>query len=83
MRSLQRDVDDGLFMPSGITVLELGRRWLVEHVEPNLKPASAANYKGTFYRHIAPAIGSVRVEDCKPQMVRALIGRMREEGMSR
>jgi integrase len=82
LRSLQRDVDDGLFMPSGITVLELGRRWLAEHVEPNLKAASAANYKGTFYRHIAPALGSVRVEDCKPQMVRALIGRMREEGMS-
>ncbi len=82
LRSLQRDVDDGVFMPSGISVLELGRRWLVEHVDPNLKPSSAANYRGTFYRHIAPALGSVRVEDCKPQMVRAMIGRMREEGMS-
>jgi integrase len=82
IRELQRDVDDGLYVPTTLTVLELGRRWLREHVQPNLKPGAAANYKGTFYKHIAPTLGAVRVDDCKPQMVKALLGRKRAEGLS-
>ena len=65
-----------------MTVLELGRKWLREHVQPNLKPGAAANYEGTFYRHIAPTLGAVRVDDLKPQMVKALLGRKRSEGLS-
>jgi len=82
LRGLQGDVEDGRFVPSSTTVLELGRRWLDEHVQPNLKPGAAANYRGTFYRHIAPALGAVRVDDCRPQMIRALLGRKRGEGLS-
>ena len=82
LRGLQGDVDDGRYVPSSISVLELGRKWLAEHVEPNLKPGAAANYRGTFYRHIAPGLGSVRVDDCAPQMVRALLGQKRAEGLS-
>ncbi len=82
LRGLQVDVEDGRFVPSSLTVLELGRRWLCEHVQPNLKPGAAANYRGTFYRHIAPALGAVRVDDCRPQMIRALLGRKRAEGLS-
>ncbi|HSZ13396.1 MAG TPA: tyrosine-type recombinase/integrase [Solirubrobacteraceae bacterium] len=82
VRELQRDVDDGLYVPTALTVLELGRRWLREHVQPNLKPGAAANYKGTFYKHVAPTLGAVRVDDCKPQMVKALLGRKRAEGLS-
>ena len=69
-------------MPDAMTVLELGRKWLREHVQPNLKPGAAANYKGTFYKHVAPTLGAVRVDDCKPQMVKALLGRKRAEGLS-
>ena len=82
LRGLQGDVDDGRYVPSSISVLELGRKWLAEHVEPNLKPGAAANYRGTFYRHVAPGLGSVRVDDCAPQMVRALLGQKRAEGLS-
>jgi hypothetical protein len=53
-----------------MTVLELGRKWLREHVQPNLKPGAAANYKGTFYKHVSPTLGAVRVDDCKPPMVK-------------
>ena len=31
LRSLQADADDGRYVPSALTVLELGRRWLCEH----------------------------------------------------
>jgi hypothetical protein len=35
-------------------------------VRPNLKPGAAANYKETFYAHVAPTLGATRLEDCKP-----------------
>ncbi len=57
LRSLQTAVDDGRYLPSTLTVLELGRKWLREHVQPNLKPGAAANYKSTFYKHVAPTFG--------------------------
>jgi integrase len=82
LRDLQTEVDDGRFLPTTMTVLELGRKWLREHVQPNLKPGAAANYKGTFYKHVAPTLGPVRVDDCKPQMVKALLGRKRADGLS-
>ncbi len=82
LRGLQTAVDDGRYLPSTMTVLELGRKWLREHVQPNLKPGAAANYKSTFYKHVAPTLGPVRVDDCKPQMVKALLGRKRAEGLS-
>lgn len=82
LRGLQTDADDGRYVPTALTVLELGRKWLREHVQPNLKPGAAANYKGTFYKHVAPTLGAVRVDDCKPAMVKALLGRRRAEGLS-
>lgn len=82
LKALQGNVDTGAYVPTQMTVAELGRRWLREHVQPNLKPGAAANYKGTFYGHIAPSLGQVRVEDCKPQMVKELLNRKRGEGLS-
>ncbi|MFI4972286.1 MAG: tyrosine-type recombinase/integrase, partial [Hyphomicrobiales bacterium] len=82
LRELQGEVEDGRFLPSAMSVLELGRKWLSEHVQPNLKPGAAASYRGTFYRHVAPTLGAVRLDDCKPQMVRALLGKKRAEGLS-
>ncbi len=82
LRALQDDVDDGRYVPSSVTVLEVGCRWLAEHVQPNLKPGTVATYTGTFYRHVAPTLGAVRLDDVHPQMVRALLGRKRAEGLS-
>jgi integrase len=82
LRGLQADVEDGRFVPSGMSVAELGQKWLTEHVQPNLKPATAASYRGTFYLHIAPVLGHVRVDDCRPQMIRAMLGRQRAQGLS-
>lgn len=82
LRALQSEVADGRFLPSSMTVAELGRKWLCEHVQPNLKPGAAANYRGTFYRHVAPTLGARRLDDCTPQLIRALLGRKRSEGLS-
>jgi integrase len=82
LRDLQAAADEGRYVPSSLTVLELGRRWLSEHVQPNLKAGAAANYKGTFYRHVAPTLGAVRVDNCKPAMVKSLLACKRAEGLS-
>ena len=82
LRALQSEIAGGRFLPSSMTVAELGGKWLSEHVQPNLKPGAAANYRGTFYRHVAPALGVRRLDDCTPQLIRALLGRMRSEGLS-
>jgi hypothetical protein len=80
LKDLQNNVDDGAYVPSSMTVLELGQKWLSEHVQPNLKPSAAANYKGTFYKHVAPSLGAMRVDDCREGMVKSLLGRKRSEG---
>ena len=82
LRGLQEEVEDGRYVPASMSVLELGRKWLTEHVGPNLKPGAAANYRGTFYLHVAPTLGAVRVDDMRPQMIRALLSRKRGEGLS-
>ena len=82
LRGLQDDVDDGRYLPASMSVLELGGKWLSEHVEPNLKPGTAASYRGTFYKHVAPVLGSVRVDDCGPQRIKAMLHRKRAEGLS-
>jgi integrase len=82
LRALQTDVDRNRFVPAGLTVAQLGAKWLAEHVQPNLKPGAAASYKSTFHLHVAPVLGPTRVDDCTPQMIRTLLGRKRAEGMS-
>jgi integrase len=82
LRALQQEVDDGRFVPSGMSVLELGNKWLLEHVQANLKPGTAASYRGTFYLHVAPALGALRVDDCGAQAIRSLLATKRAEGLS-
>ena len=57
LRTMQEQVQAQRYVPCGVNVLELGNRWLSEHVQPNLKPGAAASYRGTFYKHVAPALG--------------------------
>ena len=82
LRALQEDVDEGRFVPSAMSVLELGNRWLVEHVQANLKPGTAESYRGTFFLHVAPVLGAMRVDDCGPEAIRGLLSAKRGEGVS-
>ncbi len=81
LRSLQDEVDGGRYVPSGVTVLQLGNRWLSEHARVNLKPATAAGYRETLYQHVGPALGTTRLDDLNPQMIRALLGKKRAQGL--
>src|SRR5262249_26654646 len=77
LRTWQSEIDEGRFVPASTTVLELGYKWLTEHVELNLKPGTLASYRGTFYLHVAPVLGNVRLDDCGPQTIRGLLARKR------
>ncbi len=81
-RDLREEVQDGRFVPCGTSVLELGQLWLAEHVQPNLKPGAAANYRGTFYKHVAPGLGRLRVDDCGPAQIGAFLAKLRAQGLS-
>jgi hypothetical protein len=82
LKDLQGDVESGAYVPTNMTVLQLGQKWLREHVQPNLKPGAAVDCRSVLYRHIAPALGHLRVDDCKPEHVQALLGSKREHGLS-
>ena len=82
LRQMQEQVQARRYVPCRATVLDLGNRWLTEHVNPNLKPSAAASYRGTFYKHVAPAIGHLRVDDCDGQAILTFLSRKRREGMS-
>jgi len=82
LRTLQEQVQARRYVPCGATVLELGNRWLSEHVQPNLKPGAAASYRGVFYKHVAPGLGHLRVDDCDGHAIRAFLANKRREGMS-
>ncbi|HUB36323.1 MAG TPA: tyrosine-type recombinase/integrase [Solirubrobacteraceae bacterium] len=81
VRGLRDEVQDGRYVPCRLTVLQLGNMWLAEHVEVNLKPGAAASYRSTFYKHVAPVLGNVRVDDCTGQTIRSLLMRKRAEGV--
>src|SRR5215467_12353916 len=57
LKDLQATVDAGTFKPAATSVHELGLRWLREHVQSDLKPSTAANYRQTFHSHVSPALG--------------------------
>ena len=82
LKSLQTEIDTKRFVSERTTVLELGQRWLREHVQRELKPSTAANYKGVFYAHIAPVLGGYRVDEVDAAMIRGLLERKHGEGLS-
>jgi integrase len=82
LKALQKEVDEDTFIPTSMTVLELGRKWLKEHVQPELKPGAAANYKSTFNRHVAPSLGHLRLDACKQEVVDKLLAEKRAAGLS-
>ncbi len=74
LRTMQEQVQARRYVPCRVSVLELGNRWLSEHVQPNLKPGAAASYRGTFYKHVAPALGHMRLDDCDGHCDQGAVG---------
>ena len=56
--------------------------WLERDVVPSLKPSTAADYRASVERHIAPAIGRRRLDRLTPADVRALHRAVLAKGVS-
>lgn len=52
-----------------LTVAELGRAFLEEHVQPKRKPATAYIYEHAITAHITPCLGHIRVDQLNRTMV--------------
>lgn len=79
--ALRAETQDGMFLACGLTVSELGQRWLTEHVQVDLKPGAVAEYRSTFFRHVLPALGDMQVKDVRPGTVSMLLSHKRAEGL--
>lgn len=66
-----------------VTVKEFAERWMKEHVEPNLSPMSAENYRGFLDRHILPMLGHVKIRELTPYVIARFINGLRADGMKK
>ncbi len=57
--------------PSRLTVAELVERWLLDSVEVDRAPTTAANYRSALEHHIAPALGERPAATLQPSEVAA------------
>ncbi|HTZ63797.1 MAG TPA: tyrosine-type recombinase/integrase [Solirubrobacteraceae bacterium] len=81
LHALRAETRDGAFLACGVSVSELGQRWLTEHVQVDLKPGAVAEYRSTLFRHVLPALGDMQVQEVRPGTVSMLLSRKRAEGL--
>jgi integrase len=69
-----------------ITVRDLAKRFLVEHVESKRKPSTAVNYKLVLDTHVLPTLGNCKAEKVTPADIAELhrsIAKQRQNGKAR
>ena len=69
------------FVASAMSVLELGNEWAFRARAAAVKAGCRAGCRGTFYLHVAPVLGAMRVDDCGPEAIRGLLSAKRGEGV--
>ena len=76
--------DGGLAFDSGkLTVAEYMDRWLRESARNRLRPKTYEDYAGLTRRHIAPALGHVKLKKLTPLHVQQFYGAKLESGLSK
>ena len=71
LRKALHERDQGMFVPSGkITVADWLSGWLARHQsEGHIGPRAHDRYLGILRRHLAPALGRVKVQDLRPDHI--------------
>ena len=83
MKSLQRQLDDGLPAPdSAMTVVNLLDRWHADVLRHQVAPSAAENYKSVAEHHIVPTLGRKKVSDLTPGDVDRLMSEKIDTGLS-
>ena len=77
------DSEDGLFFDDeGLKVGEYLERWLESSVRGNVSPRTYTNYRLQVRRHLAPALGRIKLKDLTPYKVRGLYRSKLDAGLS-
>lgn len=75
--------DDGLDIDAGRITLETWlARWLEQHVRLKRRPNTYRLYEQSVRVHIAPSLGSVRLDRLRPQHVEKLLHDLVEKGLA-
>jgi len=83
LRSLQRQLDDGLPPPNDqITLAEVLDLWIEDILPLRVSPATAVSYSSVIKHHIKPVLGRKRLTKLQPDDVQALIRSKLDEGLS-
>ena len=71
LRKALQERDQGMFVPSGkVTVADWLSGWLARHQsEGHIGPRAHDRYLGIIRRHLAPALGRVKVQDLRPDHI--------------
>jgi integrase len=72
LEAIKSRLADNTFTDTRLTVAAYLARWL-EHVAPNLKPRTIADYRWLVSKYIAPAIGRGRLTDLKPLDIQTMV----------
>ena len=64
------------------TVEQYLRRWLVEAVQPTLRPRTVTTYEGWVRCHLIPELGRIQLVKLTPQHVQSMMGRALRNGLS-
>jgi len=83
MKTLQRQVDDGLQAPDAqMTVAQLLDRWYSGVLRHQVALSAADNYKSIADNHIRPSLGRKKVANLTPAEVDRLISQKIDEGLA-
>ena len=74
LRTMLAKVDKGILPASKHTVKALLGEWLDTYVLTNCSERTYLGYKGIINRHIAPALGHVKLKDLRPATIQGFYG---------
>lgn len=79
-----RDLQQGLPVVADErqTVEQYLRRWLVEAVQPTLRPRTVTTYEGWVRCHLIPELGRIQLVKLTPQHVQSMMSRALRNGLS-
>lgn len=83
LRKALREKDAGQLVTRSPTMETWTKHWLeVICVERGLKVNTLKSHRSKVEQYIVPSLGTIRVDKLQPENVRAMYGRMREQGLS-
>src|SRR5919199_4017282 len=83
LRDAMTDADRGFVFEGGtLTVVEYLNRWLADSVQGTVRRSTFVQYESVVNRHIAPALGRLKLKSLSPAHVRNLYRKKLDSGLT-